>query len=144
MILWSKGLGKLVLRMSLAERSSASHQDGKLVIDGTMGAPTHWDYAVKMNEDDVLDFVELLKQPAPVRFAIEGGSAGRLVSTALKSGVFFAWNTIRCFLGMAPPVAEPTVVIPPPKAPAKKKKASANGGDTDTDTDDIKNTDRSE
>ncbi|MBW2275134.1 MAG: hypothetical protein JRG96_17845 [Deltaproteobacteria bacterium] len=100
MILWSKGLGKLVLNMRLSERSSTEDQGEKLVIDGTMGPPTHWDYAVKMNEEDVLDFVELLKQPAPVRFLVEGERRGALIRTALVSGVVFAWNTIRCFLGM--------------------------------------------
>jgi hypothetical protein len=103
MILWSKGLGKLVLRMRLAERSATSDRDGKLVIDGTMGPPTHWDYAVNMSEADVLDFVELLEQPASVRFVTEAEAPGLLVRTALVSGVVFVWNTLRCFLGMAPP-----------------------------------------
>lgn len=115
MILWSKGLGKLVLRMTLAERSSAHHQDGKFIIDGTMGAPTHWDYAVTMGENDVLDFMELLKQPAPIEFLVEGKAPGAVVRTAIASGFVFAWNTTRCFLGMAPrgsahpqtPTAEP-------------------------------------
>jgi len=98
MILWSKGLGKLVLNMKLAERSSVGQRDGKLIIDGTMGPPTHWDYAVNMAEDDVLDFVELLEQPAPVDFLIEGENPGAVVRTALASGVAFAWNTARCFL----------------------------------------------
>jgi hypothetical protein len=102
MTLWSKGLGKLVLRMSLAERSATHDKDGKLVIDGTMGAPTHWDYSVTMRESDVLDFVNLLKQPAPVRFVVEAESTGQLVRTALMSGIIFAWNTARCFLGMGP------------------------------------------
>jgi len=100
-ILWSKGLGKLVLNMKLAERSATGQRDGKLVIDGTMGAPTHWDYAVTMAEEDVLDFIQLLKQPAPVSFLIEGDNPGAVVRTALASGIVFAWNTIRCFLGLA-------------------------------------------
>jgi hypothetical protein len=130
MILWSKGLGKLVLRMSLAERSSAGEGDGKLVIYGTMGAPTHWDYAVKMKEDDVLDFVELLKQPAPVRYVVEGGSTGRLARTALLSGVLFAWNTIRCFLGMVPisvPTPAPTPAPTPTATPTATPKSKAAG-----------------
>ncbi len=108
MILWSKGLGKLVLHLKLAERSSTSDREEKLVIDGTMGPPTHWDYAVNMSEEDVLDFVELLKQPAPVRFVIEGEQRGALIRTALVSGVVFAWNTVRCFLGLAPRAAGAT------------------------------------
>jgi hypothetical protein len=102
MILWSKGLGKLVLNMRLAERSSTQGRDGNLVVGGTMGPPTHWDYSVKMAEDDVLDFVDLLKQPAPVRFLIEGDDPGAVVRTAFRSGIAFGWNTVRCFLGIAP------------------------------------------
>jgi hypothetical protein len=37
-----------------------------------------------------------------VSFAVESGSTGLLVRTALVSGLVFAWNTIRSFLGMAP------------------------------------------
>jgi hypothetical protein len=101
-ILWSKGLGRLVLNLKLSERSSTTDRDGSLIIDGTMGPPTHWDYAVTMREDDVLDFVDLLKQPAPVRFLIEGEKPVTVLRTALTSGLVFAWNTIRCFLGLAP------------------------------------------
>jgi hypothetical protein len=109
MILWSKGLGKLVLNMKLAERSSTEDRDGHLIIDGTMGPPTHWDYAVTMREGDVLDFIDLLKQPAPVRFLIEGEKPGAVVRTAFLSGVVFGWNTLRCFLGSAPrPDAAPS------------------------------------
>ena len=55
-----------------------------------------------MNEDDVLDFIELLKQPAPVQFVTDAESIGVMVRTALASGILFAWNTICCFLGIAP------------------------------------------
>jgi hypothetical protein len=130
MILWSKGLGKLVLRMSLADRSSISDRDEKLFIEGTMGAPTHWDYSVSMNEEDVLDFVDLLKQPAPVRFVVEADSTGLLLRTALMSGVLFAWNTARCFLGMlAAPPAQATAAVRP-KAVAKAAEVSDNEAKT--------------
>ncbi|MCP3986552.1 MAG: hypothetical protein GY723_19385 [bacterium] len=86
----------------MAERTSTSARDGNLVLDGTMGPPTHWDYSVSMSEADVLDFVELLKQPAPARFVTEADAPGALVRTALVSGIVFAWNTVRCFLGLVP------------------------------------------
>lgn len=124
MILWSKGLGKLVLNMRLSERSSTDAKDEQLVIDGTMGAPTHWDYAVKMSEEDVLDFVELLKQPAPVRFVVEGERRGALIRTALLSGVVFAWNTARCFLGLVPDTSEAAPAVAEEAKQAKNKPAS--------------------
>jgi hypothetical protein len=55
-----------------------------------------------MNEADVLDFVELLNQPAPVRFVTGARAPGLIVRAALISGVVFVWNTLRCFLGVAP------------------------------------------
>jgi hypothetical protein len=116
--------------MSLAERSSTNNKDGKLVINGTMGAPTHWDYSVTMKENDVLDFVDLLKQPAPVRFVVDAESTGRLVRTALTSGIIFAWNTARCFLGMLPaPPAQATAAVRP-KAVAKAAEVSDNEAKT--------------
>jgi hypothetical protein len=116
MVLWSKGLGKLVLYLSLADRSSTKIHRERVVIDGTMGSPTHWDYAVKMDEEDVLDFIELLKKPAAVRYLVEGETTGLLVRTAFASGIVFAWNTIRCLLGMMPPAA-----VNSPDAPGQQR-----------------------
>jgi hypothetical protein len=130
MILWSKGLGKLVLNMRLAERSSTGGRDGNLVVDGTMGPPTHWDYSVKMSEDDVLDFVDLLKQPAPVRYLIEGETPGAVVRTALRSGIAFAWNTARCFLGRPPsPTETPQDTTPGGNDTNEQRSATERVGD---------------
>ncbi len=133
MILWSKGLGKLALYMSLAERSSTNETDNKLKVEGTMGAPTHWDYSVNMGEDDVLDMVELLKQPAPVQFVVEAQSTSTLVKTALVSGVMFTWNTIRCFLGLAGDTASQSitaVAAAPPERASKAPTSTAPQADT--------------
>ncbi|MDP6980121.1 MAG: hypothetical protein QF570_16210 [Myxococcota bacterium] len=125
MILWSKGLGKLVLYMSLADRSSTNETDDKLEVAGTMGPPTHWDYSVNMGEHDVLDMVELLKQPAPVQFVVEAQSTSTLVKTALLSGVLFAWNTIRCFLGLAGNTKPQSITAVAAAPPEEASKASA-------------------
>jgi hypothetical protein len=90
MILWSKGLGKLVLSMRLSERSGMGTREERIVIDGTMGAPTFWDYAVNLDEADVVDFIDLMKQPMPVRF---------LVTTPKRTSILWASQVgIGCFV----------------------------------------------
>ena len=98
MILWSKGLGKLVLKLRLSERGAMRDADERLVVDGRLGAPTHWDYAIKLGEDDVLEFLELLKQPTPTKFLVGARTSGRLVRTALISGFIFLLDTLGLFL----------------------------------------------
>ena len=62
MDLWSKGLGRRVLSMTLGERELLADSDGYLVIEGAMHAPTYWDYQVSLEEDDIVEFLELLQQ----------------------------------------------------------------------------------
>jgi len=109
MILWSKGLGRLVLNMRLAERSSMKAGKPTVVIDGTMGAPTFWDYSVHLDERDVVEFLELLKQPPPVRFLINSEARWRILGASLVGIGHFLFHTIHRFLGggaHTPPTVE--------------------------------------
>ena len=99
MILWSKGLGKLVLSMRLSERSGMGVRDGSIVIDGTMGSPTFWDYAVNLSEDDVVDFIQLLNQPMPVRLLVTTPKRMSILWTSLVGIVCFVRRTLFRFLG---------------------------------------------
>jgi hypothetical protein len=99
MILWSKGLGKLVLNLRLSERSGTSDRSETFVIDGTMGPPTFWDYAVTLNENDVVDFISLLRQPAPTRFLVATPKRWAILKTALAGLMFFLWRTLYRFFG---------------------------------------------
>jgi hypothetical protein len=99
MILWSKGMGKLVLSLRLRDRSGMASRDEGLVIEGVMGQPTYWDYAVTLGEEDVLDFLELLKQPQPTRFVVMTEKRWAILGTALASAAVFAFRTVLCFLG---------------------------------------------
>jgi hypothetical protein len=98
-ILWSKGLGKLVLNLRLAERSGASDRREKFVIDGTMGPPTFWDYAVTLNEKDVVDFIALLRQPVPTRFLVATPKRWAILRAALAGVTFFLGRTLYRFFG---------------------------------------------
>lgn len=99
MILWSKGLGKLVLSMRLSERSGMGVREGQLVIDGTMGAPTFWDYAVNLSERDVVDFIQLLNQPMPVRLLVKTPKRMSILRAALIGIGCFVRRTLFRFMG---------------------------------------------
>ena len=97
MDLWSKGLGKRVLNLRLRERKALVERDGKLEIDGVMGAPVFWDYRVSLGERDVLDFLDFLKGPVPVQYLVGAEKRWMILATALA----------------APnPLSIPTTVIP--------------------------------
>jgi hypothetical protein len=99
MILWSKGLGRLVLSMRLSERSGMGVRDEKLVIDGTMGSPTFWDYAVNLAEGDVVDFIGLLNQPMPVRLLVTTPKRMSILRASLVGIGCFVVRTLYRFLG---------------------------------------------
>jgi hypothetical protein len=101
MVLWSKGLGKLVLKLRLSERSGMSNREGNLAIEGTMGPPTFWDYAVTLQEKDVVDFIGLLQKPAPVRFLVAAPKRWAILEAALAGALSFLWRTLYRLFGGA-------------------------------------------
>ena len=123
MDLWSKGLGKRVLRLRLGERDEMVEEDGQLVIRGVMGPPVYWQYAVTLSERDVVDFLEFLKQPAPVRFLVSAEKRRKILTTMVTSAAVFAWRTLARFVVRAP---DPAAVAPPGEA-ATARERSADG-----------------
>ena len=99
MILWSKGLGRLVLNMRISERSGMEAKGHHVVVDGTMGPPTFWDYSVNLEERDVVEFLELLMQPALVRFLITTRERWRILGSSISGIGYFVVRTIYRFLG---------------------------------------------
>jgi hypothetical protein len=107
MDLWSKGLGRLVLRMRLSERSEMDAEGADLVLKGTMGKPTFWDWSVNLSDRDVVDFLVLLKRPDVVRYLVEDPGRWTLVRTAARGAWVFARETVRLFLlGPAKPAQQ--------------------------------------
>jgi len=92
MDLWSKGLGRLVLDLRLAERTETVAQEDRVELRGTMGKPVYWNYAVQMQQEDVLDLLGLLKQPPAVSFIVGTQGRGRLLRSALGGALHFAWG----------------------------------------------------
>jgi len=126
MDLWSKGLGKRVLRLRLSERDEMVEEDGHLVIRGVMGPPVYWDYAVSLSERDVVEFLEFLKQPAPVRLLASAGKRRAILTTAVASAAVFAWRTLGRFIRRAPAAA--TVALPGGAATARERSADGERG----------------
>lgn len=94
MDLWSKGLGRRVLSLSLSERESLTTDSQEFFISGVMHAPTYWDYRVTLDREDVTDFLALLQRPDTVRFVAVDPERGRILRTALSSATVFAVRTL--------------------------------------------------
>ena len=116
MELWSKGLGRLVLGIRLSDRGAMEAEGGDHIdISGNMGAPVYWDYAVRLEGEDVVDFLDFLKKPAVVRFLIHSEHRWSILATALGAAAFFTWGIVyRLVTGHAPTpqTREPTSTVP--------------------------------
>jgi len=98
MILWSKGLGRLVLNLRLSERWEMREEEEGVILGGVRGEPTYWDFAVTIGEDDVVDFVRLLEKPVPLRFLVGAKNRWVMVRAAFSGGVIFAFRTLGCLV----------------------------------------------
>jgi hypothetical protein len=94
MDLWSKGLGRRVLSLSLAERQALETRDTEFVMSGVMHAPTFWDYEVTLDRQDVVEFLELLQRPDVVRFVAVDEQRTAILRTAVTSAAVFAVRTL--------------------------------------------------
>ena len=95
MNLWSKGLGRLVLDLRLSERAEMVANEERVELRGTMGEPVYWNYAVRMQQEDLLDLLVLLKQKAAVDFMVAAEGRGRLLRSGLGGALHFAWGIAR-------------------------------------------------
>lgn len=107
MDLWSKGLGRRVLSLTLGERDLLAENSGYLVIEGVMHAPTYWDFQVSLEEDDITEFLELLLKPDSLRYLATSPDRTRILRTATSSAAVFLWRTLRLALGGSGGTTEP-------------------------------------
>ncbi|MCE7883333.1 MAG: hypothetical protein DYH08_05610 [Actinobacteria bacterium ATB1] len=117
MELWSKGLGRRVLSMSLGERDGAGREGGNLHITGIMHAPVYWDYRVALEESDVVDFLTMLQKPESVRFLATSDKKGRILGTAAVSVLVFFGRTVRRLVGGRP---VESLGVQPPRGQAEE------------------------
>lgn len=109
MELWSKGLGRRVLSMSLGERTGVARTPAEVSVDGIMHAPTYWEYSVLLDGDDIVDFLGVLEEPDALRFVARDKSFGRLLTTAGVNAARFLGNTALVAMGRAP--ADDEVIV---------------------------------
>jgi len=130
MDLWSKGLGRLVLTLRLSERSGLEVEEHNLVMNGTMGKPTYWDWSVNLDDADIVDFLVFLQRPAPVRHMVESKHRWTMLKIALQGAVLFALRTLRLFIlgvpknqiaGAAKDEVQPTQMSPATPEPVEEK-----------------------
>ncbi len=99
MDLWSKGLGRRVLSLTLGEHESLAEGDGNLVIEGVMHAPTFWEYTVTLTEEDMTEFLGLLQQPDSLRFVADDKDRTKILGAALSGVAVFLARTL-CLLAL--------------------------------------------
>lgn len=80
MIVWSRGLGKQRLPLTLAD-ATLDVQPAHLVMRGTI-EPVCWDYAITLGPNDLRDFLRLMATPTTARFLAE--RSGVLIPFVLK------------------------------------------------------------
>lgn len=85
MKLKSRGLGRKELVMDFREYD-VTIEDGELVISGTIHEPVHWDFSIRMCEDDV---------PGVARVALRKATIGMLLKAALKRNKRAHWTNGR-------------------------------------------------
>jgi hypothetical protein len=88
----------MVLGIRLSERSQMEAEGEQAVLLGTMGEPVYWDYAVRLEEKDVVDFLDLLKKPEAVRFLVTSRQRWTLLRSALVAAFAFAGAMAKRFL----------------------------------------------
>ena len=122
MDLWSKGLGRLVLQLRLSERSSMTDEETSLVMRGTMGKPTFWDWSVHLDADDVVDFLVFLKRPEVIRLMIESDERWAMLRSALLGAILFGSRAlVAAVLGDRRTPSANGGAEPCPGQPAKEK-----------------------
>lgn len=113
MDLWSKGLGKRVLSLSLGERTGTGQRGARLEIEGIMHAPVYWGYEVRLDESDIVGLLDMLRKPEAVRFLATSRQRRRIFGAAAGSTVVFLGRSLRRLLGGGPaPVIPPTLATP--------------------------------
>lgn len=98
MWLWSKGLGRLVLPMDVGKAELEVDGD-RLVAKGWVIAPkVYWDYALSLEEKDLLHIMGLLADRRVTAYLVREGGLGFLgvfAKRALRFGLSYLWAELK-------------------------------------------------
>jgi hypothetical protein len=94
---WSKGLGKRTIALYLSKSESIKSGE-TLYLKGQMEAPVSWEYIMPMNEDDIVDFFALLKDPAVADYLYSSPNRWRLYRGLVAGGISLGWVILTSLL----------------------------------------------
>lgn len=98
MWLWSKGLGRLILPMDIG-KADLQVEGGALVVKGVIRAPKiYWDYALSLEEKDLLDCMGLLTDRRVMAYLVREagfGFVGVLAKVAVRFGLSYLWAELK-------------------------------------------------
>lgn len=107
MRLASKGLGRLTLPFDLAEADITIENDELWFRGRIKEKKVNWDYRMRLDEPDIVNFVRLARDPQIVAF-LARKSGGKLLWLVYRR----LWKTLLFFVGgrknQAPPVCVPS------------------------------------
>jgi len=113
---WSKGLGKRTVCVDLAHSEAVKSGD-VLYLKGTMEEPVTWDYIMRLQSEDIVEFMAMLRDPGVADYIWASPRRWRLYGRLLVGGVVLVWllavAMVRALLGRTP-VEEPKIELPPP------------------------------
>jgi len=130
---WSKGLGKKTIELFLS-KGEALAGDDLFYLKGQMEAPVSWEYIMPLRDDDLVDFLALLREPALARYVHAAPGRWKLYIGMLAGGLHLAalivGALLRQALGRGPVQAVTTLQIPPPSERKRVKRRRRLGSKT--------------
>jgi hypothetical protein len=121
---WSKGLGKRTIALTLTKGESQK-SEGTLCLRGNMEEPVSWEYIMKLEEDDLVDFFGLLKERAVADFVFDAPNRWELyrgmLFGGLRLGVRVVTEILRMLLRRSRVDEDVVIQVPPPSVRTRKR-----------------------
>jgi len=121
---WSKGLGKRTIALSLT-KGEPLRSEGSLYLRGQMEEPVSWEYIMRLTEDDMVEFFELLKEPALAGYIAASPNRWKIYAGMLRGGVVIGALVVgvlvRRLFGLEAPQEEVILQVPPPTERKRKR-----------------------
>lgn len=125
---WSKGLGKKTINLYLSKGETIKSGDS-LYVKGQMEAPVDWEYIMPMQGDDIVDFLDLLSDPAIARYIHASPDRWQLYWAMISQGLLLAASVavagLKHAFGGADAREELPIEVPPPSQMKQKKRKAA-------------------
>ena len=122
---WSKGLGKRTIALTLT-KGEALKSEGTLCLRGNMEEPVSWEYIMKLEEDDLIDFFGLLRDRSVADFVFDSSNRwqlyGGMLAGGLRLGVLVVTEMLRKLLRRAQVDEDVAIQVPPPSVRKGKRK----------------------